>query len=123
MSNKASISIDVEDMEQALDFYTQALGCELTAKYSEAWQVVNIAGLPIHLQQKEAGTLAAGTQQRDYQRHWTPVHLDFTVADIRPVCTAIEARGGCVEAQSFSEQADIAHCVDPFGNGFCVIRE
>lgn len=123
MSFKASISIDVADMERALEFYTQALGCEFKARYADAWQVVTSAGLPIHLQQKAAGTIAAGTHQRDYQRHWTPVHLDFTVMDIRPVCTAIEAHGGSVEGQSFAEQADIAHCADPFGNGFCVIRE
>ena len=70
-----------------------------------------------------AGTFAAGEHRRDYKRHWTPVHLDFTVEDIRPMCTSIEEYGGCVEAQSLSEQADIAHCADPFGNGFCVIRE
>lgn len=123
MSNRASVSIDVSDMGQALDFYTRALGCDFKKKYTEDWQVVAIAGLDIHLQQKAAGTVAAGDHRRDYRRHWTPVHLDFTVADIRPTCAAVEQHGGRVENQSFSDQADIANCADPFGNGFCVIRE
>ncbi len=123
MNNRASVSIDVSDMGQALDFYTQALECDFKKKYSDEWQVVAIAGLDIHLQQKAAGTVAAGEHRRDYKRHRTPVHLDFTVEDIRPTCVAIEEHGGCVENQSFSQQADIAHCADPFGNGFCVIRE
>ena len=123
MSNKVSVSIDVLDMRQAVDFYTKALGCRFNAKYNDEWQVVGAGDLDIHLQQKESGTIAAGEDRRDYRRHWTPVHLDFTVKDIRPICAAVETHGGCVEDQSFSERADIAHCADPFGNGFCVIRE
>jgi len=110
-------------MGRALEFYTQALGCDFKKKYSAVWQVVTIEGLDIHLQQKAAGTAAAGEDRRDYRRHWTPVHLDFIVEDIRPTGAAIEEYGGCIENQSYSEQADIAHCADPFGNGFCVIRE
>lgn len=123
MRNRATVSIDVADMNKALAFYTEALGCEFKKKYADGWQVVAIAGLDIHLQQKEAGSVAAGEHKRSYERHWTPVHLDFIVEDISPTCEAIEAHGGAVEKQSFSEPADIANCVDPFGNGFCVIRE
>lgn len=123
MTSRVSVSIDVPDMLQAVDFYTRALRCDFKKKYADGWQVVAIAGLDIHLQQKAPGSVAAGEHRRDYQRHWTPVHLDFTVEDIRPACAAIEESGGRVETQSFSEQADIANCADPFGNGFCVIRE
>lgn len=123
MTNSVSISIDVPDMQQALAFYSGPLGCEFKTKYADGWQVLTIGGVDIHLQEKAPGTVAAAAQQRDYQRHWTPVHLDFVVPDIRPVCEALAAAGGLVEGQSFSEQADIAHCADPFGNGFCLIRE
>jgi predicted enzyme related to lactoylglutathione lyase len=51
------------------------------------------------------------------------VHLDFIVKDIKPVCEAIQETWGIVEDTAFSVDADIAHCVDPFGNGFCIIRE
>ena len=39
---------------------------------------------PIYLLAKAAGTRAtpAATQERSYARHWTPLHLDFVVADI-----------------------------------------
>ncbi len=123
MIHKATVSIDVSNIKQALDFYTQALGCKFKKKYSDEWQVIAISTLDIHLQEKAAGTIVAGEHKRDFARHWTPVHLDFIVEDIKPVCSAIEEYGGCVEKQSFSEQADIANCADPFGNGFCVIRE
>ncbi|CAM2069816.1 VOC family protein [Sulfidibacter corallicola] len=123
MTHMATVSIDVSDMNQALNFYTQALGCEFKKKYSDEWQVIAIGALDIHLQQKAAGTVAAGEHRRDYRRHWTPVHLDFIVEDIRPTCSGIEAHGGSVEKQTYAEQADIAYCADPFGNGFCVIRE
>lgn len=123
MTIRATVSIDVSNIEQALDFYTQALGCEFRKKYTDEWQVIAIDGLEIHLQQKAAGTIAAGEHRRDYQRHWTPVHLDFIVEDIRTTGATIEEHQGCVEHQSFSPQADIAHCADPFGNGFCIIRE
>lgn len=122
MPVKATVSIDVSNMEQAIEFYTQALGCEFKTKYTDHWQVVTAGSLDLHIQQKEAGTVAAADHLRDYNRHWTPVHLDFIVDDIKPSCKAVEQFGGTVEKQQFSEIADIANCADPFGNGFDLIR-
>ena len=123
MNNQVSISIDVADLARAVDFYTNALGCKQKIKYTEQWEVLTAGGLDLHIQEKEAGTIAAGSETRHYSRHWTPVHLDFGVADIRRACDAVEKHGGHVENQSFSDNADIALCADPFGNGFCLIRE
>lgn len=123
MIKSVSVSIDVNNVQVAIDFYSNALSCEVKTRYSENWVVVSSGALDIHLQHKEAGTLGAGDEKRHYTRHWTPVHLDFSVDDIRAVCKFVESHGGRVESQSFGQQADIAHCADPFGNGFCVIRE
>ena len=123
MALKATVSIDVSDMKKAIEFYTQAVGCTLKKKYTDEWQVVSAGSLDIHIQQKDEGTVAAAECVRDYSRHWTPVHLDFIVDDIRPVCELVEKFGGKVEKQAFSEVADIANCADPFGNGFDFIRE
>ena len=123
MLAKATVSIDVSDMKQAIEFYTQALGCEFKKKYTDEWQVVTAGSLDLHIQQKEEGSIAAADHRRDYSRHWTPVHLDFIVDDIKPACDAVEKFGGTVEKQSFSEVADLANCADPFGNGFDFIRE
>ena len=123
MNNQVSVSIDVGDITKAVNFYTNALGCMPKAKYTDEWEVLTLGGLDIHLQQKAAGTTAAANEHRRYERHWTPVHLDFTVADIRIACAKVEEFHGTTESQSFSERADIAICADPFGNGFCLIRE
>jgi len=41
---------------------------------------------PIYLLVKSPGTPASDTtsQRRSYERHWTPVHLDFVVDEIEP---------------------------------------
>ena len=123
MIKSVSVSIDVNNVQGAINFYTKALGCEFKTSLSENWAIVSIGVLDIHLQGKEAGTSGAGEETRHYNRHWTPLHLDFSVDDISALCSVIEDNGGSVESQSFGQQADIAMCADPFGNGFCVIRE
>ena len=123
MIKSVSVSIDVNNVQLAIDFYTKALSCVFKTKYSESWAVVSIGVLDIHLQEKKAGTRGAGEEKRHYNRHWTPLHLDFGTDDISAVCDVVNENGGSVESKSFGETADIAHCADPFGNGFCVIRE
>jgi predicted enzyme related to lactoylglutathione lyase len=123
MSSKVSISVDVSDLEQGVDFYVRALQCEQKARYSENWAVVSLDGVDIHLLKQNPGTLGAGAEKRHFDRHWTPVHLDFGVADVAAATEAVERCGGSVERQSSTAAADIACCADPFGNGFCVIRE
>ncbi|MEO0997488.1 MAG: VOC family protein [Pseudomonadota bacterium] len=123
MNSHVSVSVDVEDIAKAVAFYTNALDCEFKAKHTDDWQVLTLGGLDIHLLQKKEGTTAAASDSRRYERHWTPVHLDFGVADIRAASAKVEQHGGRVENQSFSDSADIASCADPFGNGFCLIRE
>jgi catechol-2,3-dioxygenase len=54
MLNKVTISIDVANMKQALQFYTEALSCEFKTKYSDLWQVISIGGTHIHLQEKKS---------------------------------------------------------------------
>ncbi len=123
MALKATVSIDVSDMAKAVTFYVEALGCQFKKKYADNWQVVSVGTLDLHIQEKAAGSIGAADDKRTYRRHWTPVHLDFIVDDIDPVCAEIERHGGRVEKKTFSEIADLANCADPFGNGFDLIRE
>ncbi len=123
MPQPVSLSIDVSDVEQAIAFYTDALNCELKQRYSDDWVVIAIGGLDIHLQLKQPGSIGAADQARTYARHWTPVHLDFGVADVKAALAQVERCGGIVEQFIPGQNADIAHCVDPFGHGFCLIRE
>ena len=84
------------------------------------------ASVPIHLVTQPAGTppSARVTHPRDYDRHWTPVHLDFHVDDLDAILESVRAQGGAVEME-FRNQGPmpVAFCCDPFGNGFCVIGE
>jgi predicted enzyme related to lactoylglutathione lyase len=59
---------------------------------------------------------------RHYARHWTPVHLDFVVADLdAAVGTAVSA-GATVEGEPATHAwGRIAHLADPFGHGLCLI--
>jgi predicted enzyme related to lactoylglutathione lyase len=123
MVQTVSVSIDVSNIAIATDFYLQALGCVFKTKYSESWAVVSIAGVDIHFLERDAGTIAGGEQKRHYERHWTPVHLDFGVENVEPVLALVKEFGGSVENFITGDTADIAHCADPFGNGFCLIRE
>ncbi|AKJ08491.1 putative lyase [Archangium gephyra] len=60
---------------------------------------------------------------RDYRRHWTSVHLDFTVTDLDAVVQRAQAaappldRG--IQEQKWGRMANLA---DPFGNGFCLLE-
>ncbi|MCY1449242.1 Glyoxalase-like domain protein [compost metagenome] len=61
--------------------------------------------------------------QRDYSRHWTPVHLDFVVDDLaaatqRALNAGARQESGCVDWRG-------SKCIsfaDPFGHGFCLIE-
>ena len=123
MGTNVSVSIDVANVVDAVEFYTQALECSQKKEYSESWVVVEFDGLDIHLLKREAGSQGAGGEKRHFNRHWTPVHLDFGVANVKEAAKRVEVHGGLVEEIKTSEQADIAHCADPYGNGFCLIRE
>lgn len=123
MLHSLSVSIDVPDLERAVTFYVEALSCRLKRTISENWAVLAAGEVEIHLLEKREKTIAAADQRRSYERHWTPVHLDFVVSDVDLASAQIANFGGTVEAVHKGDLADIAHCADPFGNGFCLIRE
>jgi predicted enzyme related to lactoylglutathione lyase len=77
------------------------------------------------LLQKAQGTRPAkDTQdQRHYDRHWTPVHLDFHVDDIdQALAQAVAAGAKQEQRHNHAEHGSAAFCSDPFGHGFCLIQ-
>ncbi|HEX5022937.1 MAG TPA: VOC family protein, partial [Candidatus Binatia bacterium] len=60
---------------------------------------------------------------RSYQRHWTPVHLDFPVEDVENAVNRAVAAGATLEGdiQSFN-WGRLATLSDPFGHGFCLLQ-
>lgn len=79
----------------------------------------------IYLTVKADGTSPSPrtSQVRHYQRHWTPVHLDFVVADLDGAVEKARAAGATLEARPASfVWGRLAAMSDPFGNGLCFIQ-
>ena len=122
---KLLIAIDVGDLQQAIAFYVGALGCEHSRDHPDPHAAVLSAGaVEIYLLEKPAGTypFPNGTSTRSYERHWTPVHLDFYVDDIDTTLQRIADNHGFCEHEGTSPYR-FALCADPFGNGFCIIQD
>lgn len=119
---KVSVCIDVSDLARGTAFYCDALGCSLVEEHTDH-NTMSAAGVTIHISAKAAGTHAtpAGSP-RHYERHWTPVHLDFDVEDIDAAISRVEAGGGSVEGVKRGDWGAAAFCADPFGNGFCLLQ-
>jgi predicted enzyme related to lactoylglutathione lyase len=120
------VNIDVDDLEKAIDFYTSAFGLRLNRRLFEG-SVAEMLGATstIHLLSKRPGSTAVADTalSRQYERHWTPVHLDFEVDDIsaalqRAVHAGAKLHG---EIQSFP-WGRLATMSDPFGHGFCLLQ-
>lgn len=119
------VNIDVSDLTAATKFYCDAFGLSVARRFGDAAVELVGAGAPIYLLAKLAGSAAAPglAQQRDYRRHWTPVHLDFVVPDIHPAVARARAAGAALEADVASYAwGHIAMMADPFGHGFCLIQ-
>jgi len=117
--------IDVDNLDEGIRFYTQALGLKVGRRYKEGWVELLGAPSPIDLVAKPAGSPASPAlpQARDYRRHWTPVHLDFVVTDLEASVQKAQDAGakreGDIKTYSWGR---IAVFADPFGHGFCLLQ-
>ena len=120
------ISIDVPDLEAGIRFYGEVFGFVEKARPFATMAVLDANNVTICVHAKATGSKSStgGTEQRHYERHWTPVHLDVHVTDFDAVLDKIRAMGGVIENE-FRTQGPrpAAFCSDPFGNGFCVMGE
>ncbi len=119
-------NIDVDDLERAVEFYTRGLGLKVGRRL-EAFAAVELVGAcsRIYLLAKAAGTVSgAGLQtRRNYQRHWTPVHLDFVVDDLEAAVERALAEGATFETKTETQEwGRVALMADPFGHGFCLLQ-
>lgn len=119
------VNIDVADLEAAVEFYGRALGLHVTRRLGPDIAELGGAASPIYLTKQTAGTppFAGAKSVRDYRRHWTPVHLDFVVAELEPALTRAEAAGAAREGDIRTfDWGRYAVLADPFGNGFCILQ-
>lgn len=119
------VNIDVDDLPKAVAFYQQAIGLRPGRRFGTLGAEMLGASSAVYLLMKPEGTRPSSNtnEVRRYRRHWTPVHLDFVVAELdAAVSRAIEA-GACLEGQIQTHQwGRIAHMADPFGHGICLIQ-
>ncbi|HEX9048962.1 MAG TPA: VOC family protein [Anaeromyxobacter sp.] len=120
------VCIDVDDLDRALAFYTRALGLSAGRRQGDAWAELTGAPVPIDLLAKPPGTAAlpTGTRAlRDYERHWTPLHLDVVVDDLDAAVLRATGAGAKLErAPETRPWGRIALLSDPFGHGFCLLE-
>jgi hypothetical protein len=72
-------------------FYVEALGCKKVRDQGSNMVVLSVENSDIYLQEKEPGTkpLISSIVVRDYERHWTPVHLDFICDNVDELVSKI----------------------------------
>lgn len=119
------LNIDVPDMEQGIAFYTAALGLEVGRRFDGDFVELVGRDVPIYLLRKEAGTPIGpnGGDRRRYERHWSPVHADFVVADMDSAIARAIAAGAVQEGETCdAPYGRLAMFADPFGHGFCLIE-
>ena len=119
------VNVDVPNLERAVAFYTAAFGLRVGRNFGDYAVELVGAESPIYLLANDAGTApfpGAGTS-RNYERHWTPVHLDFVVDDLDEAVRRVEAAGGHRE-RGIDERdwGRIAVFRDPFGHGVCLVQ-
>lgn len=126
MPARLIVNIDVDDLDRAIEFYSRVFDLRLERRlFEDTVAELSGASSPIFLLANPAGTRAtpSAPQMRDYRRHWTPVHLDLVVEDVREAvekATFHRARlEGEIEAYEWGRMARMA---DPFGHGFCLIE-
>jgi predicted enzyme related to lactoylglutathione lyase len=120
MAHGILVNIDVDDLAAAQAFYTSAFGLVPARRLGGAILELTGAGVPVYLLAKPAG---GAVRPRDYARHWTPVHLDFTVDDLDAALARALAAGATLEGEPQTHVwGRIAHMADPWGHGFCLVQ-
>ena len=125
MNITASLSIDVPSLAQGVAFYCGAFGFSKKSEPVPGVAILDGLNVEVCLLEKPAGSGPSPntSDRRRYERHWTPVHLDFQVDDLHLALQRVEALGAKRE-QVFEnpEHGSAAFCSDPFGNGFCLLE-
>ena len=126
MSMDLRICIDVDDLERGIAFFTAGLGLQLGRRLGNDWAELLGGTSPIDLLANAPGTPPLGdahAQRRSYERHWTPVHLDFVVADIDAAAARLVAAGATLERPIQDRRwGRMASLADPFGHGLDLLE-
>jgi predicted enzyme related to lactoylglutathione lyase len=117
--------VEVSDIERGIAFYTRGIGLVVVRRLKPGWVELAGASIPLYLLARPESDLTLGgrTLERSYSRHWTPVHLDFLVADLDTAIARAESSGATIEKILRNRPwGAMANAADPFGNGFDLIE-
>jgi lactoylglutathione lyase len=119
------VNLDVDDLARAVRFYTDVFALRVARSLGP--DIVELLGapVPLYLLEKPAGSapFAGAAAQRDYARHWTPVHLDFVVESLDRLLERALASGATLEREvEEAPYGRIAYLADPFGHGICLVE-
>nr|WP_064494226.1 VOC family protein [Pseudomonas chengduensis] len=120
------LNLDVPDLAAAVEFYQQALGFSVGRVLFDGTVVEMLgAAVPLYLLHKAAVTRPcpeAGVQ-RDYRRHWMPLHLDMVVDDLDAALARAVAAGARQEGDIHEyDWGRLVTLSDPFGHGLCFVQ-
>lgn len=119
------VNIDVDDLAKAITFYCNAFDLKVGRRFGGDGAELLGASSAIYLLTKAEGSSPSDftSQRRSYQRHWSPIHLDFAVDDIDSALQKAIAAGARLEkpVQTF-KWGRLALMADPFGHGFCLVQ-
>ena len=119
------VNLDVDDLDKAARFYGSAFGLKVGRRFGAFGVEMLGSSTPIYLLVKSPGTPASDTtsQRRSYERHWTPLHLDFVVDEIEPAVQRAVSAGARLEKPiAMHKWGKLAPMADPFGHGFCFVQ-
>ncbi len=122
---KLEICIDVDDVDRAVEFYGKGLGL-VVAEHHADWAQLKLNEQTFWIVRIEPGP--DGPISRDYRRHWTPIHLDFIVDDLKEAVKRALAAGGRLDreintqVEPLGNSADVANLADPAGNGIDLLQ-
>jgi predicted enzyme related to lactoylglutathione lyase len=117
--------VDVHDIEAGIAFYTRGLGLTVGRKLGSDWVELLGAASPIDLLANPSGSVCCpgAHMVRSYERHWTPVHLDFVVHDLDTAVARARLAGATLDREIIERNwGRMANMADPFGNGFCLLE-
>ena len=121
---KVTVSIDVPSIEEGLKFFGDVFGFVETSRPHPGYAMLSLGDSTIGLLAKPAGSLPAqgSDDVRRYERHWTPVHIDFRVdAFEATLARALAAGAKSEQVHRVAGYPPVAFCSDPFGHGFCIV--
>jgi predicted enzyme related to lactoylglutathione lyase len=117
--------VEVTDLERGINFCCEALGLTLRRRLRPNWVELGGANVPIFLlgNRPPVADLGGKKVRRTYEQHWTPVHVDFIVADLdQAIARALKSGASLDREPQHREYGRIANMADPFGNGYDLIE-